>query len=878
MSHSLSSFSPAERARRHPIIHETPAVDFFTGALLGNGALGVVVATRPDAVAIHFGHNDVWDIRLAENHKDKIGTFQSIFERIQAIPAEYARLDQDPWFREYIKLMQENYTQPYPRPFPCGTLVLGFDCRRVELLGHRLDIATGVCTVQLQVDGTPIALQIFVDMTADRLWLRTMDAEGQPAANPFERVRLLPDPDGLLDDSSKASRAMFTALASLEETTITTADTGEAADVGGAARSSARAVRSLGPGLLAVDSPSERWLAFRQELPFQEPEAGRHRFGHPQDRAFRLGVRISNGLEHQTRRDWHGQIAPMDPLERALASDSPLVACVQLDQGLASAIAPEIGEMPEPDRAAYATAFEASQRAWAEYWDRAGVALDDDELEAVWYRNLYFLNCAVRAGTTCPGLFANWSYRTIGTAWHGDYHMNYNTQQPFWVTFSSNHVDKHMPYVELVERLLPLSRAWARDYYGLRGAFFPHSAYPVEMSIPPYPVPTWGWEICETPWTVQSLWWHYTYTLDRDFLANRAFEPIKAAVQFLVDYMRRSEARGARWGDDRYHIFPTVPPELYGLTPRFRMNFDCLVDLTLTRFVFNAFLEACTTLQRESDEAELIAAVHDVLAHFPTYPTAESRYGPVFVSVPGEDPETVYNVPNPVMTVFPGEEHGLHSPPQEFAIAANSYRNMRVEGGNELVFANLQGARLGLLDLERFKRQVRYCTLPNGTCTDMVLQVHGRYGDTLAYDFMARMGIWFENFALPAVINECLLQSYTGTLRFFPNWPPERHAEFRTLRAVGGFLVSAAYQHGAVQWIEIVSEASGRLRTIIPWASGARCLRASGEQVVTGGVLEIETTVGEIIRLFKADEEAGAAHVEQEQGLNVRSSDHSEGL
>ena len=81
---------------------------------------------------------------------------------------------------------------------------------------------------------------------------------------------------------------------------------------------------------------------------------------------------------------------------------------------------------------------------------------------------------------------------------------------------------------ELVHFLLPLSRRWAREYYGLRGAYFPHSAYPVEMSIMPYPVPTWGWEICETPWTVQSLWWHYLYTQDKGFLEHRAFLPMEA--------------------------------------------------------------------------------------------------------------------------------------------------------------------------------------------------------------------------------------------------------------------------------------------------------------------------------------------------------------
>jgi alpha-L-fucosidase 2 len=32
----------------------------------------VVVCTRPDAVILYFGHNNVWDIRIAENHKEEL--------------------------------------------------------------------------------------------------------------------------------------------------------------------------------------------------------------------------------------------------------------------------------------------------------------------------------------------------------------------------------------------------------------------------------------------------------------------------------------------------------------------------------------------------------------------------------------------------------------------------------------------------------------------------------------------------------------------------------------------------------------------------------------------------------------------------------------
>ena len=381
------------------------------------------------------------------------------------------------------------------------------------------------------------------------------------------------------------------------------------------------------------------------------------------------------------------------------------------------------------------------------------------------------------------------------------------------------------------------------------GANFPHTAYPVDMTTNPFPTPTWGWEICETPWSVQSLWWHYLYTQDKEYLRTRGFVPLKEASAFLAAYMRRPEAHGKPWGDDRYHIFPTVPPELYGLMPGFKYNYDCLVDLTLVRFVFNAYLESVRVLKLEKPERELVRSVRDVLAHFPEYPTADSPHGKVFVSVPGESSQIVYNVPNPLMTVFPGEHHGLGSPPEMRQMLKRTYENQRNEGGNELVFLNLQAARIGMLDLDKFRRQIEYCILPNGTCTDKVLQVWGRYIDTTAYDYMGRMGLWVENFSLPVVLAECLMQSYDGTIRLFPNWPREKDAEFTTLRAAGAFLVSSRLKDGRVESVEIKSEAGCPLRVELPWKGGAKVERGGKVKSYRGAVLELETIPGETLRL-----------------------------
>jgi len=45
---SQDDFIPYEQAKQHTIVRNSPAPDFFEGALIGNGGMGVVVCTRPD--------------------------------------------------------------------------------------------------------------------------------------------------------------------------------------------------------------------------------------------------------------------------------------------------------------------------------------------------------------------------------------------------------------------------------------------------------------------------------------------------------------------------------------------------------------------------------------------------------------------------------------------------------------------------------------------------------------------------------------------------------------------------------------------------------------------------------------------------------------
>lgn len=760
-------------AKKHAITRNMASPDFFEGALLGNGNLGVVVCTRPDGIVLHLGHNDIWDVRICEDHKDKIGTFQEIWDKICHAKGD---VHGEAWYQEYVKEVTSSYHDyKYPRPYPASSLYLFFDRKEYEVLGHSLDITNGLLTITLEKeDKEQHLIQIFVSQKTDQIFCRTVDRAGKKVSV-FYRMLLVPNQEK--------------------------------------------------DGLPCYERTENGFL---QRLPlFGEEEQKKET-----DRAFAVFYRADGKMNRK-------------------GLDSRLEEMCQITVLVKHGLYGEICCENQETEKSWNEVWGESTDSWKTYWERSGIQLEDEFLERIWYWNTYFLRCVLNENSCCPGLFGNWMYQDIGTAWHGDYHFNYNTQQIFWGLMAANRAELHFPYLRLTENLLPVSKAWAKDFYQLRGACFPHSAYPVPMTVMPYPSPDWGWEIFETPWAVQSLWWHYTYTKDKELLRERIYPVMREAAQFLVDYMMREGANPHR--DDKYHLFPTVVPELYGLSEGLKRNLDGTVDLALTKFLFKAILQAVDELNIRQQEEELIQAIEKILSAFPAYPTAESRRGEVYISVQNEDPDQViYNCPSNLMQVFPGEDiDEQNGTKREKEIAKRSWRYHYNEGGNDLVFYYLIGARLGILDLEKFKRHVQYCMLPNGTAADLVTLTGGRYPDTMDFTFMARMGIWVENFALQAVVNECLLRGHGEVVELFPNWDKRKRASFCSLRVKGAFLVDADCSHGTVEKVKIKSELGGKVKIKNPWKQAVD----ENDVQYRGEILSFSMNPGQEIVLYHAERE-----------------------
>jgi len=97
-------------------------------------------------------------------------------------------------------------------------------------------------------------------------------------------------------------------------------------------------------------------------------------------------------------------------------------------------------------------------------------------------------------------------------------------------------------------------------------------------------------------------------------------------------------------------------------------------------------------------------------------------------------------------------------------------------------------------------------------------------------------------------VSELLVQSVGDVVRVFPAWPKDLNARFQSLRAQGGFLVSAEQRDGKTVEVAITSTVGGRLRLLSPWPA-IQVGRGSEEPVVVtpdpSGVVQMDTLAGE---------------------------------
>ena len=509
-------------------------------------------------------------------------------------------------------------------------------------------------------------------------------------------------------------------------------------------------------------------------------------------------------------------------------------------------------EAPDPQAAAIklargTVAAEASalvrehEAVWDKFWSASGLVMDDPLLQETWYRNLYFLRCVSKPGVISPALYAG--LVNDHPKWHGDFHSNYNIQQTFQSAFGANHPDLAEPYDRLITEYLPRARWLARKVFSMDGAYFPHILYAYEPPDPAqckspngrqYLHDTWGFSIGVAGFTVQPLWWHYKYQPDRRLLEDIAYPAVRDVAVFQSEFIDQCA------GGETVTLAPSVSPEHWGWTKDFERNRNSTFDLAMFRYIFNAALEGATVLGRDP---ALVKRWQASLRRLPPYPTTKDA-PPIVVDVQ-DAPPMVYNFAVPAAPVFPCDVVTWWSPPAEQELFRRTIGQVRDVGIDAPLMLAIGRARLSMPGAHDWlRRQIPTRQPGNGTLTTAPGVRH-----------VDSYGHYTQQFGFSMAVGELLLQSVGDIIRVFPAWPTNRPAEFRDLRAQGGFLVSARQLAGKIQHLEITSTAGGPLQLLLPWADVE--IHRQNEILKplkpdTRGVLRLETQPGQRYRFLPA--------------------------
>ncbi|MFA6240136.1 MAG: glycoside hydrolase family 95-like protein, partial [Candidatus Hydrogenedentales bacterium] len=454
-------------------------------------------------------------------------------------------------------------------------------------------------------------------------------------------------------------------------------------------------------------------------------------------------------------------------------------------------------------------AWESGTRAKAaEFWSKSSVHIADPLIESLWYETLHARRCTYRDDTVPPGLFLPSTVEDY-SHWHGDYHTNYNIQEPFWADYTANHYELGDAYFRAMDYFQPMGRKIAHDYYNGRGVFIQLTGYPILAEDDVLGCVPMGRMAYMTGWAANQYWWRYQYSMDKEWLRKTGYPFIRDCALFYTDFVEKGP-------DGLYHAFPSNQGE-DGFTGNAKDYTDRAQIMQHMRYCLRSAVQASTVIETDAD---LRAQWQDILAHCPgddgaTPPTlseAEQR------ALDANPPE--FGIGRPYKPQPEAPPDSPQSAPNTWYLGQYGWGVMQQLRGGGFIAGR---------DFPMFRKNIERWRHPNGLVWGMAIANYGH------------AGAWSETLGILAPLQEMMLQSWDDAIRVFPAWPRNLDASFEDFRAHGAFLVSASYAKGVVGDIRIKSERGGTCRLGLPWPEGAQVLDATGNPVALQRVEDVVT-------------------------------------
>ncbi|XP_060168142.1 alpha-L-fucosidase 2 isoform X1 [Lycium barbarum] len=439
----------------------------------------------------------------------------------------------------------------------------------------------------------------------------------------------------------------------------------------------------------------------------------------------------------------------------------------------------------------------ASESATVSTADRVKSFKTDEDpslVELLFQYGRYLLIACSRPGTQPANLQGIWNYM-LEPPWDCAPHLNINLQMNYWHALSCNLKECQEPLFDYITSLSINGSKTAKVNYEASGWVAHHVSDIWAKTSPDRGQAVWALWQMGGAWLCTHLWEHYTYTMDKAFLANRAYPLLEGCTSFLLDWL--IEGRGGYLETN-----PSTSPEHNFTAPDGKpasVSYSSTMDMSIIREVFNDIIFAAEVLGKSEDH--LIKRVCKAQPRL--RPTKIARDGTIMEWAQDfEDPEPHHRHVSHLFGVFPGHTITVAETPALCKATDNTLYKRGEEGpGWSTTWKAALWARLH--DSEHAYRMVKhlfYLVDP-----DHEVSFEGGLYSNL---FTAHPPFQIDaNFGFSAAIAEMLVQSTMKDLYLLPALPRDKWQNgcVKGLKARGGVTVSICWNEGDLHEVGLSS-------------------------------------------------------------------------